>query len=77
MQTKKGERIDLSGILDSCHENKWIAIASDYSHVIATADSLRDLFSSVSDATAIFCKLLPHDVSLVPSPTRVTDIAYG
>jgi hypothetical protein len=67
MQTKKGEHSDLSGILDSSHENKWVAIASDYSRVIATADSLRDLFRSVSDTTVVFCKVLPHDVSFAPS----------
>jgi hypothetical protein len=67
MQTDKGERSDLSGILDRSHENKWVAIASDYSRVIAAADSLRDLLHSVPDTTAIFCKVLPHDVSFAPS----------
>jgi hypothetical protein len=67
MHTNNGDHSDLSAILDSSHENKWVAIASDYSRVIAAADSLRDLLRSVSDTTAIFCKVLPHDVSFAPS----------
>jgi hypothetical protein len=69
MQTNKRDRGDLSGILDISHENKRVAIASDYSRVIAAADSLRDLLRSVADTSAIFCKVLPHDVSFAPSAT--------
>jgi hypothetical protein len=69
METNEQERSDLSTILDSSHENKWVAIASDYSRVIAAADSLRDLLRSISDTTVIFCKVLPHDVSFAPSAT--------
>jgi hypothetical protein len=69
METNTRERNDLSLILDSSHENKWVAIASDYSRVIHAADSLRDLLRSVSDTTAIFCKVLPHDVCFAPSAT--------
>ena len=57
---------DLSRILNASHENKWVAVAPDYSHVIAAADSLRELLRSVSDHTAVFFKVLPHDVSFAP-----------
>ena len=57
----------LPRLLNASHENKWVAIASDYSRVIAAADSLRDLLRSVSDATAIFHKVLPNDVSFAPA----------
>jgi hypothetical protein len=67
MRPHKAEPGDLSGILDRSHENKWVAITSDYSQVIAAADSLRGLFRSVSDSTVIFFKVLPHDVSFAPT----------
>lgn len=69
MQPNKDGGNDLSSILDSSHENKWVAITSDYSRVIRSDDSLRELLRSVSDTTAIFCKVLPHDVSFAPSAT--------
>jgi hypothetical protein len=59
----------LPHLLTVAHENKWVAIASDYSHVIYTADSLRDLLRAVPDKTAILYKVLPHDVSFAPSAT--------
>lgn len=61
----EGER-DLSNILDASHENKWVAIAADYSRVTAVADHLRDLLRLVSDPTAIFRRVFPHDVSFAP-----------
>jgi hypothetical protein len=67
MQTHEAKHDDLSGILDRSHANKWVAISSDYSRVIGVADSLRDLLRSVSDSTAVFFKVLPHDVSFAPS----------
>jgi hypothetical protein len=70
MQTREKEHDrDLSKILDASHENKWVAIASDYSHVVAAAETLRDLMRSVSDKTVIFHRVLPHDVSFAPSAT--------
>jgi len=57
---------DLSGILESSHENKWVAIAPDYSRVIAAADSLRDLVLSVTDKDVVFHRVLPRDVIFAP-----------
>jgi hypothetical protein len=67
MQIDEAGRDNLSGILDRSHENKWVAITADYSRVIAATDSLRDLLRSVSDSSAVFFKVLPHDVSFAPS----------
>ena len=57
---------DLSTILNETHENKWVAISADYARVIAAANTLRELTRLVSDSTAIFYKVLPHDVSFAP-----------
>jgi len=54
-------------LLNASHENKWVAISSDYSRVISVSDSLRDLLRMVSDTTAIFYKVLPSDVSFAPA----------
>ena len=63
----KTQLIDLSDIIDASHENKWVAIAPDYSRVIAAAGTLRDLMRSVTDKGAIFHRIIPHDVSFVPT----------
>jgi hypothetical protein len=59
----------LPNLLTAAHENKWVAIASDYSRVIAAADTLHDLLRAVSDTSAILCKVLPSDVSFAPAST--------
>jgi hypothetical protein len=58
--------LKLSKVIDKTHENKWVAIAPDYSRVIVAADTLRDLLRSVSDPTAVLFKVLPFDVSFAP-----------
>lgn len=59
--------IDLSTILKSSHENKWVAIAPDYSKVIAAADTLRDLMRSVNNKDAVYHRVLSRDVNFVPA----------
>lgn len=44
----------LSDIIDASHENKWVAIAPDYSRVIGAADTLRILMTSIADKDAIY-----------------------
>jgi predicted RNase H-like HicB family nuclease len=56
----------LPKLLKPSHENKWVAIAPDYSRVIAAADTLRELLQSAKDPNAIFFKVLPHDLSFAP-----------
>ena len=62
--------IDLSDILDTSHENKWVAIAPDYRSVLAAADTLAELIPEVPDQNAIFHRVLPHDVSFAPASAR-------
>ena len=65
-----GEQIqvrDLSDIIDGSHENKWVAIAPDYSRVLGAADTLRILMTSIADKDAIYYRVLPHDVSFAPA----------
>jgi Family of unknown function (DUF5678) len=66
MKETEQQGIDLSNILDNSYENKWIAIAPDYSKVIAAADTLRDLMRSVANNDAVFHRVLPRDVSFAP-----------
>lgn len=58
--------IDLANILDASHENKWVAIASDYSRIVAAADTLPKLMQKVDGREVIFHRVLPHDVSFAP-----------
>jgi len=58
--------VDLSNILDESHENKWVAIAADYSGVIAASDSLRELIRSIRDDSVIYHRVLPRDASFAP-----------
>jgi hypothetical protein len=60
-------QLDLSDILDSSHENRWVAIAPDYSRVICASDSLRDLMHSIADKGTIFHRVLPYDASFAPT----------
>jgi hypothetical protein len=62
----KQESHDLSHILKGYHENKWVAIAPDYSRVLAESESLSEVMRRVSDRKAIFHKVLPHDMSFAP-----------
>jgi len=57
---------DLSGILDSSYENKWVAIAADYSRVVAAAPTLSALMHIASDPDLIYHRVLPRDVSFAP-----------
>ncbi len=61
-----GRNDKLSALLDATHENKWVAIAPDYSRVLAAAATLRELLRTVTDPAAIFHRVLPHDVSFAP-----------
>jgi hypothetical protein len=57
---------DLADILDSSHENKWVAITADYKRVLAASDNLTDLMRQMADKDVIFHRILPHDVSFAP-----------
>lgn len=58
---------ELLNSVEKTHENKWVAIAPDYSRVLGAADTLRDLMRSIKATDAIFHRVLPHDVSFAPA----------
>lgn len=67
MKNDTQDRSDaLSAFLDASHENKWVALAPDYSRVLAVAATLRELMRTATDPSAIFHRVLPHDVSFTP-----------
>ncbi len=67
MTVDQAKAIDLSEIIDASHENKWVAIAPDYSRILGSADKLSELLSSVTDSEAIYHRVLPRDVSFAPA----------
>jgi hypothetical protein len=61
---KKSEIIDfvrLKALLDASLEDKWVAIAPDYTDVVAVADTLQELMEIADDRNIFY---------LVPSPQR-------
>ena len=58
--------LDISSIVDASHQNKWVAIAPDYSRVVAAADTLQSLMRTVADEDVVFHKVLPRGVSFAP-----------
>ncbi len=59
--------IDLMGIIKSEHENKWVAIAPDHSHIIAFDADIRKLAKSITDPKVVFHYVLPHNVGFIPT----------
>ena len=59
------ESVNLSKILNASHEDKWVAIAPDYSRVIAAAPTLREIMGVVSDSDAIFHRVFPRGTGFV------------
>jgi hypothetical protein len=66
MTTEIADVIDLSKVLDSSYENKWVALAPDYSKVLGAADTIKELMHSVSSVDAVYHRVLPRDVSFAP-----------
>lgn len=52
--------------LTDAHENKWVAFSGDYSRIVGVADTLRDLLPAISDANAVFYRVLPKEASFAP-----------
>jgi hypothetical protein len=67
---EQAQLIDLADIIDTSHENKWVAIAPDYRSVLAASESLPELMRTVAGRDAIFHRVLPHDVSFAPIAPR-------
>jgi len=58
---------NLSTILDKSHDDKWVAIAPDYSRVVAAASTLRELVKIVAESDVIFHRVLPRGVGFIGS----------
>jgi hypothetical protein len=58
---------NLSAILKPEHENKWVAIDLSYSHVLAAAESLRDLIDQVGERGAVYYRVLPREATFAPT----------
>ena len=59
--------MELMGIIKPEHENKWVAIAPDHSHILAFDEDIRKLAKSVTDSKVIFHYVLPHNVGFIPT----------
>jgi hypothetical protein len=67
MQRDEPKALDLSGLLDHSHENKWVALASDYSEVVAASESLIELDKLVAGKNVVYYKVLSYDAIFAPS----------
>lgn len=63
-----GNNKNLSKILKSSHENKWVAISHDYKKVVAFADNLVDLDKKIKNPMeVVYTRILAKDVSFAPA----------
>jgi hypothetical protein len=58
--------IDLSGLLNRSHENKWVAFTPDYSEIVAASESLLQLDKLVAGKNVVFYRVLPFDAIFAP-----------
>ena len=63
MEVIKAPKLSL---LSKIHENKWVALSSNYEKILAIADSLRMLRDKIGEKKAIIMKVLPSDVGYAP-----------
>jgi hypothetical protein len=52
---------DLTNVLNKSHENKWVALSSDYTEVLGASDNLVELTKQISDKKAVYMKVPPAD----------------
>jgi hypothetical protein len=60
---------DLYKILEP-YENKWVALSPDYTHVVASGETLNEAHANVPHGereTVIFHKVLPFDALYIPT----------
>jgi hypothetical protein len=65
--TDEQKEIDVSDILLGYHENTWVALARDYSRVIASAKTLRELMQKMGDRDVIYHRVLPNGMTFAPT----------
>lgn len=54
-------------LLTKAHENKWVALSSDYKKVPAVAESLAAIWEKIGKKTAVVMSVLPGDVGCAPT----------
>jgi hypothetical protein len=54
-------------ILTKAHENKWVALSSDYDRVVAVADTLAELEAHVADKDVVVLRVLPFHLGYAPA----------
>jgi len=52
---------DLTKILNKSHENKWVALNSDYTEVLGSSGNLMELTQQILDKNAVYMKIPPAD----------------
>jgi hypothetical protein len=60
---------DVSKILEP-YENQWVALSPDYTHVVASGETLKDVHAHVPQGErerVIFHKVLPFDALYIPT----------
>ena len=60
---------NLSKILEP-YENQWVALSPDYTHVVASGETLKDVHAKVPEDDrehVVFHKVLPFDALYIPS----------
>lgn len=57
-------------LFDETLEGKWVAIAPDYTSIVASADSLSEVMDQLEDEEkqqVVYHHVLPHDVVYIPT----------
>jgi hypothetical protein len=60
---------DFATILEP-YENQWVALSSDYTHVVASGETLKEVHAKVPEGdreTVVFHNVLPFDALYIPS----------
>jgi hypothetical protein len=53
---------DFTKIFTKIHKNKWVALSSNRSKVLAYDEKFADLVKKVNDVNAVYMKVPPRDI---------------
>ena len=57
---------NLTKLLNTSHNNKWVALSRDHKKVLATGETLATLEQKIETQNAIVMKVLPQHMSYAP-----------
>lgn len=70
-QTNLVEAPDFTKLLNASHDNQWVAFSSDYSRVLASAESISELLKKLSDkdksSEPVFYKVPSKNTYYIPA----------